>query len=361
MTTKPKPKKIKCAGPGCSVMFVPKRATAKFCSTNCRVKAANAVGVNPETGEILEQNAPVGVKSKKEKIAKNNSEEWKRYYDPNDILYEPNPFKRPKDPNYNSEENLAAFRKMGLQEVEWVSTGIKEFDELTQIPLGRITQIQGPYGVGKTTLCLNMIQGMQGIRTLYIDSEAALNPELLDNLGVDKQNFTLYNDSANLEDIAEVIRKAAKEGTHQVIIFDSLAMSTTRAIAESDFTASNIGQKAKLMHKLISLVQMDLKRTNTAFVVINQEREVLGGYTPQKYTPGGMAVPYAASLMVSLKTIKSWRFPKNPKDNIYLGHEVEATIIKSKVNRPWRKTMFKIYYPDPVADDGLVMSDAEPF
>jgi hypothetical protein len=53
--------------------------------------------------------------------------------------------------------------------------------------------------------------------------------------------------------------------------------------------------------------------------------------------------------MVSLKTIKSWRFPKTPKDGMFLGHEVEATIIKSKVNQPWRTKKFKLYYPNPVA------------
>lgn len=246
---------------------------------------------------------------------------------------------------------LAAFQKMGLAKVGWISTGIADFDALTQIPRGRITQIQGPYGVGKTTLCLNMVAGMTGSKVLYIDSEASLNPELMMDLGINDKNFTLYNKSAFLEDIAEVIRDAAKSGKYDVIVFDSLAAVSTRTIAEGEFTASNIGQKAKLMHKLVSLVQMPLKDSDTALVVINQEREVLSSYVPTKYTPGGMAIPYAASLMIALKTIKSWRFPQKPKDGMYLGHEVEATIIKSKVNQPWRTSKFKLYYPNPVKQD----------
>ena len=94
---------------------------------------------------------------------------------------------------------------------------------------------------------------------------------------------------------------------------------------------------------------MDLKDKDTALVIINQEREMIGTYVPTKYTPGGNAVPYAASLILALKTIKSWRFPKNPKDNLFKGHEIEVTIIKSKVNNPWRKAMVKLYYPSPVA------------
>ena len=297
----------------CGSKFKSKRADAKYCSPNCRQAAARVAGVT------IMSTPPSG------------RNEFKEIYD--------------------REANLKAFQRMGLVKTEWITTGIEDFDALTKIPRGRITQIQGPYGVGKTTLCLNMIKGLsqQKQKVLYIDSEASLNPELLVDLEIDAKYFTLYNESAYLEDISEVIRTAAKSGNYDLVIFDSLAMTTTKAIAENDITASNIGQKAKLTHKLIQLTQMDFKNSNTAFVVINQEREVIGSYVPQKYTPGGSAVPYAASLIVALKTIKSWRFPKSPKDGVYLGHEVEATIIKSKVNQPWRTEKFKLYYPKPIA------------
>ncbi len=316
---------MKATCQNCNQKFDAKRRTARFCSAKCRVEAARKAGVDPETGEVLEV-----LDSKTDKLVKV-------------------PIKKVKETGYDREKNLEAFQKMGLAKVDWITTGINDFDSLTQIPRGRITQIQGPYGVGKTTLCLNMIKGLKGQQVLYIDTEASLNPELLVDLEIEAENFMLYNDSAYFEDIAEVIRAAAKSGDFDIVILDSLAACTTRAEAENDITASNIGQKAKLTHKLIHLTQMDFKRTNTAFVVINQEREVIGSYVPQKYTPGGNAVPYAASLIVALKTVKSWRFPKSPKDGLYLGHEVEATIIKSKVNQPWRTQKFKLYYPKPVA------------
>ena len=340
------------------VEFEAKRSTAKYCSTNCRVKAAQAAGVNPNTGEVMELTDSKDNKIKKTDVT-GTPLDWKRYADPNDPLYEPNPFKRPKDPNYDEEKNLKAFIKMGLREVNWLSTGIPELDELTKIPRGRVTQIQGPYAVGKTTLCLNMISGMKGIKTLYIDTEAALNPELLMKLGIDRSMFDLYNESAFIEDIAELIRDAAKSGKYDLIVLDSVPTTTTKTIADTDITAKNIGQKAAIIHKLMSWITMDLKRTDTAMVFINQEREVLGSYVPMKYTPGGMGIPYQASLMIALKSIKSWRFPQKPKDGIYEGQEVEATIIKSKVNQPWRTKKFKLYYPTPVKVDEAGPTNAE--
>lgn len=307
----------------CGDEFYSKRADAKFCPSpkTCRQEYARQHNIDEKTGEVRESRNP-------------------------------NPFAAEnQDPNYDREKHLKAFQKMGLVKVDWLSTGLPDFDALTMIPRGRITQIQGPYGVGKTTLCLNMIAGMKNVRVLYIDSEASLNPELLADLQIDPSKFDLYNKSAYFEDIAEEIRNAAKAGKHDVIILDSLATVTTKTETEGNVTDRNIGAKAFLTHKLIRLVQMDLKDTNTAFVVINQEREVIGSYVPQKYTPGGTGVPYAASLIVALKTIKSWRFPQKPKDGVYQGQEVEATIIKSKVNVPWRTAKFKIYYPNPVADN----------
>jgi RecA/RadA recombinase len=244
--------------------------------------------------------------------------------------------------SYNAEEELAKFVKNSLEEVTWITTGIPEFDGLTQIPRGRITQIQGPYAVGKTTLALNMLRGLADKKVLYIDTEAALNPKRMTELELRSDNFVVYNDSAFIEDVYDVIVDAVSEPTYDIIILDSLAATTFRTEAAGEAADANIGQKAKVIGKLMRIIPMMLKKTRTALVIINQEREVIGSYAPIKYTPGGMGVPYAASLMVSLKTTKGARFPKSGPP--FKGHTVTAEIIKSKVNEPWRKAEFKLYY-----------------
>ncbi len=314
------------------VEFEAKRATAKFCSPKCRVEYARKNNIDEKTGEILSTSATGELTDKS--VAK---------------AVEAMP-KLDKQA-YDYEANLKAFQKMGLAKVEWLTTGIPELDLFQKIPRGRVTQIQGPYAVGKTTLALNMVAGLKGVKVFYVDSEASLNPELLAKMGVEAKNFHLYNESAFIEDVYEVVLEACKNGKYDMIVVDSLASMTFRTEEEGKSTDSNIGQKAKVVNKLMRIVPMYLKNTDTALVIINQEREVIGSYVPMKYTPGGMGVPYAASLILALKTIPSWRFPKDAKNGMYKGHEIEVTIAKSKVSQPHRKAKIKLFYPEPIAQE----------
>lgn len=320
----------KCAF--CGKDFSPKRASAKYCNDNCRKSSSRGLVAPPteiNTVNVYEVDKEVAAIAAKQRQTGTTTGATAEAYD--------------------YEKNLEKFKKMGLVETTWITTGIRAFDELTMIPRGRVTQIQGPLAVGKTTLALNMIKGInqKGHSVFYVDSEASLNPELLAKMEIEPELFMLYNKSAYIEDIYDEVVKAVDSGLYDMVILDSLASTTFKTEEEGEVFASNIGQKAKVVNKLMRVIPMKLKNTDTALVIINQERETIGSYVPQKYTPGGMAVPYAASLMVSLKTIKSWRFPREPKDGVYQGHEVEVEIIKSKVNQPWRKSKFKLYYPQP--------------
>lgn len=247
---------------------------------------------------------------------------------------------------YDKDKALKAFQEMGIAKVDWITTGIAELDEFQMIPRGRITQIQGPYAVGKTTLALNMVKGLKEHKVFYIDAEASLNPELLVSMEIDPSRFHFYNDSAFIEDIFDKVVEASQSGQYDLIVLDSLASATFRTETSGNAEDANIGQKAKIVNKMMRIVPMYLKDTNTALVIINQERETIGTYVPMQYTPGGKGVIYAASLILGLKTNKSMRFPTAAKDGNFKGHKVEVTILKSKVSQPHRKAIVKLYYPD---------------
>jgi RecA/RadA recombinase len=78
-----------------------------------------------------------------------------------------------------------------------------------------------------------------------------------------------------------------------------------------------------------------------AVVFINQQRESMNPYGPQKFTPGGHGLPYAASLRLELKTTKADRIIKNSET---IGHWVTVEVEKSKVCKPYQKARFKLLY-----------------
>lgn len=340
-----------------SVEFEAKRDSAKFCSPKCRVEYARKNNIDTETGEI---NSPAD----KELRAKLVKEAQDKPMNDEDARLQASADKLGIS-LAEAKRRMAGFERMGLAQVKWITTGIPELDEFQMIPRGRVTQIQGPFAVGKTTLALNMIRGLTKKKVFYVDTEASLNPQLLFDLGLDDRKFHLYNESAYIEDMYDQVILAAKSGNYDLIILDSLAACTTKTEEAGTAADRNIGQKALIVNKLMRIVPMMLKDSDTALVIINQEREVIGSYVPQKYTPGGMGPVYAASLILGLKTIPSWRFPKDAKNGAYKGHEIEVTILKSKVSQPHRKARIKLHYLNPEAEikgrTGEVRSDLEDF
>lgn len=68
-------------------------------------------------------------------------------------------------------------------------------------------------------------------------------------------------------------------------------------------------------------------------------------YGPKRTTPGGKAVPFATSLRIELKSHKKDKIEATVKDvKKRTGQSVTATVIKSKVSKPYVETQFEILY-----------------
>ena len=81
-------------------------------------------------------------------------------------------------------------------EMDSISTGSISLDRaigVGGIPRGRITEIFGPEGSGKTTLCQHIVSNAQkdGLLCAYIDMEHALDPSYAAKCGVDTDNLLL--------------------------------------------------------------------------------------------------------------------------------------------------------------------------
>ena len=85
------------------------------------------------------------------------------------------------------------------------------------VPQGRVVEIYGPEGSGKTTLILHIIAEAQkrGGAAAFVDAEHALNVELAERLGVDIENLLIAQPDTGeeaLEITDTLVRSGAFEG-----------------------------------------------------------------------------------------------------------------------------------------------------
>lgn len=246
------------------------------------------------------------------------------------------PVKKSKPQSLAEQYGLRTISK--LDEVQFISSGIPEIDTLTGgIPKARITEIYGTTGAGKTSLTLKCVSGLsKNGKVLFIDAENAINPSFLtDDANTD--NIVISNES-NLETVAELTVEAVKE--FDAIVIDSVASLLPRVEQDGEMGDQNIGIKARLMGKWMRKLVAPLGKSNCAFLFINQLRESPSMYVP-KYTPGGKALPYAASLRIELSSNKADRIIK---DGLTVAHRVKVEVTKSKISQPHLSTSFVLKY-----------------
>lgn len=233
-----------------------------------------------------------------------------------------------------------ARRGSEVPKVEYVSTGIAEIDAITGgFPTKRISEVYGSTSVGKTSLLLKMIASLsKNHKVLFVDVEETYSPEWAKKLGITEDNITVMSPEV-LEDIADAVIDGVK--LFDVIVIDSVAAMIPRAEIEGEMGEAHMGLKARLMGQFMRKLTTPLFKTNCAVIFINQQRESMELYGAKKFTPGGNALPYAASLRLELKTTKAERIVKNSE---VIGHWINVEVTKSKVGTPYQKARFKLLY-----------------
>ena len=237
-------------------------------------------------------------------------------------------------------------RASEMTPLQFVSTGIPSLDEIVVgYPLGRVTEIYGMEGVGKTSITLMSIAGMQkaGKKVLFFDVENALNPVRAAEFGVDLKKLFVTTE-VTVEVIAEMVVGYADQ--FDAIVIDSLAAMVPADEYEGDAGEAHMGLKARRMGQFMRKAVKVISEQNTALIFINQQRESLEMFSAKYYTPGGKAVPFATSLRIELTSPKGkGKIEKTiARVKTRVGQRVTAKVIKSKVSKPYATAEFDIMY-----------------
>jgi recombination protein RecA len=224
------------------------------------------------------------------------------------------------------------------------------------VPVGRIVELSGMEGSGKSLIAAHLMANVQkdGGVAVFIDTETAVNEEFWTAVGVDMDKMVYVHENClekvfeAIEKIVERVRASLSNDKKVIIVVDSVAQLSTKAELEGGFAKEGYGtEKAFLISKAMRKITAMLGKQKILLVFTNQLRYNLQPMSHEKYiTPGGKAIPFAASLRIRLSQVGKI---KKGEDAI-VGVKVQAKIIKNRFGPPHREVVFDVYFDRGIDD-----------
>jgi recombination protein RecA len=240
-----------------------------------------------------------------------------------------------------------------------ISTGSLALDAalgVGGVPRGRITEVYGPEGAGKTTLALSVIAHAQqaGGTACFIDAEHALDLGWAGATGVDLGRLVVCRPECG-EQALQVASLLLDSRALDVLVVDSIAALVPKAELDADIGERLPGVQANLLSQALRKLCGPIARTRTAVLVTNQLRQRAGTPGASTYTTGGRALGYYASVRLDLRRTQLLK-----ESGQIVGSRLRVLVVKNKLAPAWQSAELKVRDDRGVCGQAVLCEDPTP-